>query len=159
MSVDPRDLGLEQHDERGRFTPGNRSAAGGTSRMGRASMARETAYLKRMQEVVTVEEWEEICKTAVIDAKAGNWRARSWLSDYLLGKPAILVDATVTARMAPIAVLPPLEGQTDADLVRNMMLAALERGVAGNIEDFTNPPIEGDVHAVEYEGEDASMDP
>ena len=153
-----QDSVLKQQDEKGRFMRGNRLAKGDPAhRGGGRSPIKETAYIKCMRDVVTVEEWEQICKRAVIDAKDGNWRARDWLSNYLLGKPAILVDATVTARVAPIAVLPPLEGQAEADLMRDMMIAALERGVAGNIEDFTDP-VAGNDEPPALEYEDAVVD-
>jgi len=53
-------------------------------------------YLRTMSSVATVEEWQEITRKAVEDAKLGNWRARDWLSNYLLGKATQYVETEVT---------------------------------------------------------------
>jgi len=66
-----------------KFEKGN---PGGPGRPPRES---EAAYLKTMLDGCTQADWDAITKRAVKDAKIGSWRAREWLSNYLLGKPII----------------------------------------------------------------------
>ena len=58
---------------------------------GRPTRAREEKYLKTLVQAVSTEEWAQIADRAVEDAKNGDWRARNWLSDYLMGKPTQVV--------------------------------------------------------------------
>jgi len=44
-------------------------------------------YLKSLQNTVSEEEWVQISRKAVEQAKEGDRYARKWLSDYLLGPP------------------------------------------------------------------------
>jgi len=66
-------------DENGRFADGN---AGGP---GRPRRTIEREYLATLGDVVSLGEWREIVLRAVADAKAGDARARDWLSKYLVG--------------------------------------------------------------------------
>src|SRR6516225_4021475 len=77
--------GKAGRDAAGRFTRGN---AGGP---GRPRRGPERSYLDATAEIVTIEEWKEVVKKALADAKAGNARARTWLTDVLLG-PNPLMD-------------------------------------------------------------------
>ena len=40
--------------------------------------------METLSSVCTLEDWRAICQRAIIDAKAGDHRARDWLSKYLL---------------------------------------------------------------------------
>lgn len=40
--------------------------------------------LKVLERVCSLQEWQEICITAVENAKGGDFRARDWLSKYLV---------------------------------------------------------------------------
>lgn len=64
---------------KGQFQPGN---AGGPGRPPRAT---EFVYLRAFNESLTVEDWEAIVRRAVKDAKAGDGKARDWLTRYALG--------------------------------------------------------------------------
>jgi len=77
---------LQGRSAEGHFAVGNRGGPG------RPSRATEAKYLKAMISVVTVEDWVEIAERAVADAKGGNWRAREWLSQYLIGKPTQVIQ-------------------------------------------------------------------
>ncbi|MCB0123666.1 MAG: hypothetical protein KDE58_15545 [Caldilineaceae bacterium] len=73
---------LPRHrDSMGRFTAGN---PGGPGRKKREA---EEVYLATMEQVATLDAWRKICDRAVADAIAGDAKARSWLSGYLLGLP------------------------------------------------------------------------
>ena len=69
------------HDSQGRFAKGN---PGGP---GRPRLKTETAYLKAMVDAVSEDDWQAIVRRAVCDAKDGDHQARTWLANYLLGKP------------------------------------------------------------------------
>ncbi len=62
----------------GRFAPGN---AGGP---GRPRRPVEEDYLRVLNEAVTVEDWAQVVRRAVEDAKQGDARARDWLSKHIL---------------------------------------------------------------------------
>jgi hypothetical protein len=71
----------------GTFAPGN---PGGP---GRPRRCVEREYLAALVEAVSLEDWRAIVQKAVASAKAGNARAREWLSKYLVGDdPLALVE-------------------------------------------------------------------
>jgi hypothetical protein len=60
---------------------------------GRPRRSVERAYLAALAEAVPLSDWRAIVQKAVADAKAGNPRAREWLSKYLVGDdPLALVE-------------------------------------------------------------------
>jgi hypothetical protein len=53
----------------------------------------EREYLSALVDAVPLAEWRAIVEKAVADAKAGNPKAREWLSKYLVGDdPLVLVE-------------------------------------------------------------------
>src|SRR3954452_16912219 len=77
----------KSHTDRGHFAPGN---PGGP---GRPRRAVERDYLAALSEAVTLAEWQEIVRSAVLAAKQGDGKARDWLTRYLLGeKPPPLTE-------------------------------------------------------------------
>jgi hypothetical protein len=77
----------ENHDDKGRFRPGN---PGGP---GRPSKAREQTILQIGRAIVTLERWKDIFEKAYQDAtKEENGlardKARRFLAEYFIGKPA-----------------------------------------------------------------------
>ena len=68
-------------DGTGKFVKGN---GGGP---GRPKKAREERYREILLNTVTFDDWQDIIKRAVNDAKKGDTSARKWLSDYLIGPP------------------------------------------------------------------------
>lgn len=59
---------------------------------GRRSRTTEERYLRATISQVSVADWREIVDRAVLQAKKGDHRARQWLSDYIIGKPAQAVE-------------------------------------------------------------------
>jgi len=55
----------------------------------------EESYLLALADTVTREDWVSIVTVAVNQAKKGEWRARKWIADYLLGTPVHRVAAEV----------------------------------------------------------------
>lgn len=47
----------------------------------------ETAYMRAMNETVTMEDFREICETAKVAAKNGDAQARLFLAAFLCGIP------------------------------------------------------------------------
>lgn len=66
-------------DARGRWMDGN---PGGPGRPPRAT---EAAYMRATLAVCDTDAWRDIVARAVKDARAGNARARDWLTRYTLG--------------------------------------------------------------------------
>jgi hypothetical protein len=66
--------------DRGRFARGN---PGGPGRPRRQT---EAAYLRVMMDACPLDAWEEVVRSAVDAAKAGDHQARQWLTRYLVGE-------------------------------------------------------------------------
>jgi hypothetical protein len=62
----------------GKFLPGT------TGGPGRLPLAKEHEYLDILRTQVSSEQWCSVVQKAVSQAIDGNWRARQWLSKYLL---------------------------------------------------------------------------
>ena len=75
---------VESRDQTGRFVKGH---PGNPEAKGRPKRKTEDKYLLALQKCVKLGDWKAIGKRAVAQAKTGDYRARQWLSDYLLGKP------------------------------------------------------------------------
>jgi hypothetical protein len=104
-------------EENGRFAQGN---AGGP---GRPRRAIEREYLAVLGDAVSIDDWHEVVQRAVVDAKAGDAKARDWLTKHLLGEkpPTLLGLAAKEARnyssnedVAAEAVDQELEDERDA---------------------------------------------
>ena len=64
--------------QNGTFEKGHRGYGG------RPPRAVEEKYLKRLSAKVSIQEWDAIVAKAMEQAKEGDYRAREWLSKYLL---------------------------------------------------------------------------
>jgi hypothetical protein len=69
-------------DEKGKFKKGE--YRGGP---GRPKKNREDRFYEILVTTVTNEDWIEIIKRAMFDAKRGDTSARTWLSNYYAGPP------------------------------------------------------------------------
>lgn len=61
---------------------------------GRPKKEREIVYYRILEMAVSEDDWAEICKRAVIDAKRGDSVARKFLADYLIGPPVERKEVT-----------------------------------------------------------------
>ena len=78
---------MSDRNTNGTFAPGN---PGGP---GRPRRGVERRYLAAFAEAVSPDDWRAIIQRAVADAKAGDAKARDWLSKYLVGdEPLALVE-------------------------------------------------------------------
>jgi hypothetical protein len=108
-------------DNHGRFAQGN---PGGP---GRPPTAKERGYLEALTAVCTLDEWRGICRRAVKDAKAGDARARDWLSKYLVGEPHSLPNVPTPDEPTPLA-----NASTEAILEARTVFARLRESGNGN---------------------------
>ncbi len=67
--------------------PDGRFLKGWKGGPGRPRRAVESDYLRRLSEGVSLSAWARVVKKALEQAQAGDDKARSWLSKYLLGEP------------------------------------------------------------------------
>jgi hypothetical protein len=72
---------MTTRNDKGQFDKGN---PGGP---GRPKLQTERAYLEVVISACTPETWKEIVDRAVVDAKAGDAKAREWLAGYVIGRP------------------------------------------------------------------------
>jgi hypothetical protein len=109
---------MATRDEKGRFVKGH---PGGP---GRPKREVEQEFFDATVAVVSPEDWSAIVKKAVEQAKEGNGYARSWLSDYLMGKPTQRTELTG-------ADGGPIESNVDLSGLTNEQLSTL----ANNLKD------------------------
>lgn len=83
---------MTQRDKNGRFVEGNTAAQRNSG--GRPKRSVEEKYLKALSRRVTMKEWNKVIEVAIQFAKAGDAKARQWLSDYLMGKPIQRMEHT-----------------------------------------------------------------
>ena len=74
----------------GRFTKGNKLA----KRAKGKHKPSPKEYEERMRECVALEDWDAIILEAVRQAIRGDYQARKWLSDHLVGVPVQRVAPT-----------------------------------------------------------------
>ncbi len=81
---------MVKRDARGRFVKGHSG-----NPLGRAKRKTEEDFLLTLSKRVSLEDWVAIIDRAIELAKVdGDWRARRWLSDYVIGKPIQRVEHT-----------------------------------------------------------------
>ena len=71
-----------ERDSKGRFVKGHKG-----NPTGRAPKAREERYYEITLSAVTFADWEEIIRKAADQAKRGDYQARKFLAEYLVGPP------------------------------------------------------------------------
>lgn len=76
---------MPQHATRTSFKPGH---PGGP---GRPKRSTERSYLRATVRCCKLSDWEEIVRKAVADAKEGDDKARTWLSNLLVGREPLAV--------------------------------------------------------------------
>jgi len=104
-------------DGNGRFTRGN---PGGPGRPPRTT---EKEYMRALSAACSLQDWTEIARTAVEKAKAGDARAREWLSRFLVGTPDQAAVALSTLAFEDEAGTEPYD--VDAEVVHLRLLTGL----------------------------------
>ncbi len=85
-------------DAQGRFLKGKIPGPG------RKPVKKEERYYRITCDSVSEEDWIDIVTKAVRQAKNGQWRAREWLANYIIGRPVQLVDANVNHRVIEVII-------------------------------------------------------
>lgn len=112
-------------------------AAGNPGGPGRPRRIVEREYLGAMFDAISIEEWREIIVRAIEDAKAGDAKARDWLTRYVLGT-APRTPAELAADEGDLAVEQEIEllrrerAATRAEKRRMSTLAELLGGLNTN---------------------------
>jgi len=78
---------MTKRDANGRFLKGHAPLS-----PGRPSRPVEIEYMNILKQGVTADDFKKIVATAVSLAMAGDWKAREWLSNYLIGKPPQILE-------------------------------------------------------------------
>jgi hypothetical protein len=68
----------------------------------------EADYMGVLLDAVPLEDWREVVGATVAAAKAGDATARSWLAQYLVGKPGVTAPAPLTVIVQQLSGRDPL---------------------------------------------------
>ena len=68
----------------------------------------ESDYMGVLLDMVTLEDWGEIVASTVAAAKRGDTSARTFLAQYLLGRPELKAPAPITVVVQQLSGLDPL---------------------------------------------------
>lgn len=102
---------------------------GGRNALQGAAIAR----LHDLHILVTSKKWASIILKAVDQAELGDWRARKWLGDYLMGPPVQRVEAEVDVK----------DSRSFSDEMRSRAVEALlAQSSARQVVDVTPRPVE-----------------
>lgn len=69
-------------DSNGRFVKGTTG-----NPAGRPKRQVEEEYFNATMACIPIQDWQQIVRKAITQAKRGDYMARQWLSDHVLGKP------------------------------------------------------------------------
>ena len=78
---------MQGRDDSGKFKKGE--YRGGP---GRPKKSKEERYYDILISTVSLNDWRDIVKRAVGDAKRGDASARTWLSNYIIGQPKQTIE-------------------------------------------------------------------
>jgi hypothetical protein len=76
-----------ERDEKGHFKKGHAPVS-----PGRPKAAVEIEYMNILKNGVTADDFKKIVATACSLAMAGDWKAREWIGNYLIGKPNLTLE-------------------------------------------------------------------
>lgn len=60
-----------------------------------AARAHTKEYYDALMKTVTIAKWRKIVRMAVLQAQEGDWRARKWIAEYLIGKPPTRMEVVL----------------------------------------------------------------
>ena len=88
----------------------------------------ESDYMGELLEAVTLEDWREIVAATVTAAKAGDTSARTFLAQYLMGRPELKAPAPVTVVVQQLSGRDPLVEKIVEQHVEDMEYPTLHFG-------------------------------
>lgn len=122
---------MEQRDDKGRFVKGNKVSPG------RKPLRTEREYLEVTINAVSLGDWSKVVKKALTLAMEGDYQARRWLSDYLLGKPPQILElkGVEAQQLAEVLDLLKQRGIAASDLFNSMIAELAAEDVSVEHED------------------------
>lgn len=108
---------MAERNNKGQFTTGNKASPG------RKPRPAEREYLEATIESVSLEDWRLVVVKAVKLAKAGDYQARRWLGDYVIGKPPQILELRGVEAQQLAQLIKEMEqrGMTPGDLFEAML--------------------------------------
>ena len=100
---------MTNRDSSGRFISGH-----GVKSPGRPRREFEEKYVLALTSRTTAEDWQLIIDRAIADAKRGDWRARQWLADYIIGKPVQQLDIDTTNKILEVQYINDWRGDIES---------------------------------------------
>ena len=91
---------MPDRDEQGHFLKGHSLKSPGRKRR-----STEERYLRSLTDAVSMDDWQAIIQKAIEQATGGDKDARTFLANYLIGKPTEYVAADVTSNGEGLRVL------------------------------------------------------
>lgn len=110
--------GQQKHDAKGRFV------LGGPGGPGRPPRQTEASYLAVIMEECDLEKWRGIVRRAMLDAEAGDEKARHWLASYLIGAPSAKAVTPTTIVVQQLLGSDPALEQAAAIIAKPVLDAA-----------------------------------
>ena len=111
----------------------------------------EGDYMGVLLETVTLDDWRGVVNTAKAAAKAGDPQARSWLAQYLMGKPASSAPTPMTVVVAQLNGVDPLVERLAKPLIDRQKYPSLHAniGLEDQIRAMVAAELRGKIKSVE----------
>jgi hypothetical protein len=122
---------MEERDGQGRFKEGNKASPG------RRRAETEKQYLEATYTSVSIADWRKVVSKALVQAQKGDYQARRWLSDYLIGKPPQILELRGADALTLAQVLEAFKAQGIAP-------AEVFESMLAELTDASDPDSEGD---------------
>jgi hypothetical protein len=96
----------------------------------------EGDYMGVLLDTVTLDDWRDVVKGALQEAKGGNAQARIWLAQYLVGKPEAKAPTALTVVVNQLNGVDPVVDKLAKRTIDSVLYPALHRddGYTDNIK-------------------------
>lgn len=88
----------------------------------------ESDYMGTLLDAVTLEDWREIVKATVVAAKSGEASARTFLAQYLVGRPDLKAQAPVAVVVQQLSGRDPLVDKLAGPHIERLKYSSLTGG-------------------------------
>jgi hypothetical protein len=107
----------------------------------------EADYMSVLLDAVPLEDWREVVRGTLAAAKAGDATARSWLAQYLVGKPGLTAPAPLTVVVQRLSGRDPLTERLAKPCVDRVKYPSLNANEG--VEDAMRELVAGELRALE----------
>ena len=107
----------------------------------------ETDYMSVLLDAVPLKDWREVVRATLAAAKADDATARSWLAQYLVGKPGLTAPAPLTVFVQQLSGRDPLTERLAKPYVDRVKYPSLNANEG--VEDSMRELIAGELRALE----------